>query len=431
MLLAAVGTPLKGTGGRVLASASATMDPTVWSTEPVELFSPVQPGLNLTLNNSGAWVYSTGFHRFDERQYAYASAKNIHCTPACMTNTSLPHDCCSKCLGCCACAVMTGLPQLARRVYIRNSTTAIGGTASAAAKAQPNVLTFGPIGWLATAVQLKQYPGLTNTELAIPTYDMLDGDFAADAAAYLHTKLAARIPPSADPRKTVLSERSLFVVGQVGAGTAPVPSPATSSLSPTTSTSPASVQNGNLGSSRVTVQVAMLVRDDATPSSLVEWGSMCNLTLPSLEYAETLEYASAHGQQMMTVGVADQCNWTAPVATNIPDSRSSTCAGRIAALNRTYVVGSQLPKLFLRDPLTLMSSKDGFDFDVLRYVRAGAPPTVFPGVGKGPGYEYPQAVVGHYTPDSSDEIASQVLLVAYSANKESIAVTAVPLESLR
>ena len=48
-----------GSGGRVLASASATMDPTVWSADPVELFGPLA-GVTLSANNTGAWVYGTG-----------------------------------------------------------------------------------------------------------------------------------------------------------------------------------------------------------------------------------------------------------------------------------------------------------------------------------------------------------------------------------
>ena len=74
-----------------------------------------------------------------------------------------------------------------------------------------------------------------------------------------------------------------------------------------------------------------------------------------------------------------------------------------------------------------MLSKDGVGFDAIWCVRAGAPPTVFAGVGKGPGYEYPQAVVGRTTAEPS---LSEILLIAYSVNKEGIAVTAVPLDSL-
>ena len=96
-----------------------------------------------------------------------------------------------------------------------------------------------------------------------------------------------------------------------------------------------------------------------------------------------------------------------------------------------------------------MLSKDGVGFDAIWCVRAGAPPTVFAGVGKGPGYEYPQAVVGRTTAEPSLSVhpahrgaagdgrrkqtvgsEREILLMAYSVNKEGIAVTAVPLDSL-
>ena len=69
-------------------------------------------------------------------------------------------------------------------------------------------------------------------------------------------------------------------------------------------------------------------------------------------------------------------------------------------------------------PLTLALSHDGVAFDTLQAVRANAPPPTFPGFTKGPGYEYPMAVV---TEDAS------ALVVVYSVNKEQIAATRVPL----
>ena len=39
------------------------------------------------------------------------------------------------------------------------------------------------------------------------------------------------------------------------------------------------------------------------------------------------------------------------------------------------------------------ATHDGVAFDTLQAVRANAPPPTFPGFTKGPGYEYPMAVV--------------------------------------
>ena len=263
----------------------------------------------------------TRFHRFDGRQYAYAGAINIQCTPACMArNHSIEAECCSKCLGCCDCAVKTKLPQLARRVYIHASPRGHQNS-STAVETGPNTMTFGPVAWLAKAKQMSGYQNLNRIERAIPTYDTIGGVFAADAATYLHNKLAARIPPSAGPRKTALSERSIFVQR--------------STATPLQKPAPRDGQGS-------VVQLAMLIRDDATPPSLVEWASSCTLTLPTAELAREITFASANGQQMMTSDEGNQCNWTRPVATNIPDSRSATCAGRLAALNLTYFLGNQV-----------------------------------------------------------------------------------------
>ena len=59
------------------------------------------------------------------------------------------------------------------------------------------------------------------------------------------------------------------------------------------------------------------------------------------------------------------------------------------------------------------------DFEVLNSVNYDAPPVVFPGTGKGPGYAYPHAVV-----------VGDHLMVAYSANKENIVITQIPFSSL-
>ena len=120
------------------------------------------------------------------------------------------------------------------------------------------------------------------------------------------------------------------------------------------------------------------------------------------------------------VGGAWRCTaWTAPQPTTIPDSHSRTCAASLAD-GRRWLVGAMLPKNGDRTPLTLALSHDGVAWDAAWSLRGedSLPPIRFHGV---PGFQYPS---GMQTADG------QRLLVAYSVNKESIAVTSVPLASL-
>ena len=60
-----------------------------------------------------------------------------------------------------------------------------------------------------------------------------------------------------------------------------------------------------------------------------------------------MESAAANGEAMLSPA---QCNWSAVVETNIPDSRSKTCAGALAPEGMRYLIGNQLPKLWDRAP---------------------------------------------------------------------------------
>ena len=60
-----------------------------------------------------------------------------------------------------------------------------------------------------------------------------------------------------------------------------------------------------------------------------------------------MQSAAANGEAMLSPA---QCNWSAVVETNIPDSRSKTCAGALAPEGMRYLIGNQLPKLWDRAP---------------------------------------------------------------------------------
>ena len=200
--------------------------------------------------------------------------------------------------------------------------------------------------------------------------------------------------------KTVLSERSMYLLHDHRPTDTPKDTP----------------------NQTVNATFALLLRDDASPSSLVLWASFCQITLENRTILNDLARATSKGNQIVLPSSKDlNCKWSVPLRTNIPDSRSSTCAGEITTLsnNLTYLFGSQLNRQWDRDPLTLALSTNGIDFEVLNSVNDDAPPVVFPGTGKGPGYAYPQAVV-----------VGDHLMVAYSANKEDIVITQIPFSSL-
>ena len=161
------------------------------------------------------------------------------------------------------------------------------------------------------------------------------------------------------------------------------------------------------------------------------WASFCDLKLLPAADLQRMRKQYANGELLISSpGAGGQCNWTAPVETNIPDSRSKTCAGTLPANTAStaapvlhtaategsekvqagsgvevtaqvagglrYLLGNQLSKIWDRDPLTISLSKDGVSFACVLAVRArcvdgahcgGAGHEFFPGFGKGPGYQ--------------------------------------------
>lgn len=143
----------------------------------------------------------------------------------------------------------------------------------------------------------------------------------------------------------------------------------------------------------------LLLRDDGG-STLREWASTCQTALPT------------------PIGL--ECNWSNPVKTAIPDSRSRTWATTLDS-GAAVLFGAQLPKLWDRDPLTVSIAPDGVHFSHQYSVIFGAPPQRFPGHNKGPGFQYPGGLIM----SNADEV-----MVAYSVNKEDIWVSKFPLQDL-
>ncbi len=113
--------------------------------------------------------------------------------------------------------------------------------------------------------------------------------------------------------------------------------------------------------------------------------------------------------------------FTVPMKTDIQDSPSKSISGTLAD-GRVYLIGNfhnEVP--YRRDPLVLAISHDGTNFTWAASVRGGAPPVDFPAVntphnGKGPGYQYPSAVV-----------VDGVFHLVYSIGKEDIGYSCFPV----
>jgi hypothetical protein len=112
--------------------------------------------------------------------------------------------------------------------------------------------------------------------------------------------------------------------------------------------------------------------------------------------------------------------WSRPVKTNIPDSCAKTVSGRLPD-GRVYLIGNNIPKLWLRSPLLITLSDDGADFDESWVIRCCAPELREKKSmdGKGPGFQYPNVCM-----------VKEDMWVFYSIGKEDIGVTRIPLEAL-
>ena len=108
--------------------------------------------------------------------------------------------------------------------------------------------------------------------------------------------------------------------------------------------------------------------------------------------------------------------WSNAVETAFPDSRSKQCAGNL--LDGTpFLIGNPGPEKD-RSLLILATASDGKTFDCAWTLRKDPPERRFEGKAKTLGFSYPKAFVD-----------KDYLYVAYSVNKEEIAVTRLPVNS--
>jgi predicted neuraminidase len=111
--------------------------------------------------------------------------------------------------------------------------------------------------------------------------------------------------------------------------------------------------------------------------------------------------------------------WSAPVLTNIPDSRSKQSAGNLPN-GTAFLIGNPSGNKS-RYPLAILLSDDGQCFDRGYLLRGGEDLQRMrhPGRFKRAGFSYPKSV-----------IHGDFLYVAYATNKEDIEITRVPLGAI-
>ena len=120
---------------------------------------------------------------------------------------------------------------------------------------------------------------------------------------------------------------------------------------------------------------------------------------------------------LYSVSYDNGLTWTAPAATNIPDSDSMQCAGSFG--KNAYFVNNPIATR-RRVPLTIGVSRDGEFFDSMFLLRSTPQPRRYEGISKTEGYSYPGSVIwGDY------------LYVAYATNKEDVEISRIPLSSLK
>ena len=108
--------------------------------------------------------------------------------------------------------------------------------------------------------------------------------------------------------------------------------------------------------------------------------------------------------------------WSVPQQTNFPDSMARFNTGRLSD-GRIYVINNPGPGRMNRSLLTIALSDDGVLFDRAWIIRAEPTTQRFNGKGKRDGWQYPSSLVWKNS-----------LFVAYSVNKEDVAITRIVLD---
>ncbi len=120
------------------------------------------------------------------------------------------------------------------------------------------------------------------------------------------------------------------------------------------------------------------------------------------------------GTQYVHFSLDRGLHWSDLENTDFPDGGSRSNVGNLPD-GTAYVINNPVE----RDPLTLALARDGRTFSAVALINQGAGQNRHPGRAKIKGYQYPHAVVG-----------GGFLFVLYSANKEDICFTKIPLDDI-
>ena len=119
-----------------------------------------------------------------------------------------------------------------------------------------------------------------------------------------------------------------------------------------------------------------------------------------------------------TVSTDNGETWSPVAQTNFPDSTARTSAGNLPD-GTAFIINNSMPKKFDRSLLTIALSQDGESFDSAWLVRGEPTEMRYEGRSKLNGWQYPHATVW-----------KDALYVAYSINKEDVALTRIALKEL-
>jgi len=111
--------------------------------------------------------------------------------------------------------------------------------------------------------------------------------------------------------------------------------------------------------------------------------------------------------------------WSRPARTNFPDSLARHATGRLPD-GQYFLINNPSSKRLDRSILTIALSRDGRTYDRAWVVRNEPTVKRFDGKSKLDGWQYPHALA-----------RGKHLVVAYSINKEDVAVSRIPLAALR
>ena len=188
----------------------------------------------------------------------------------------------------------------------------------------------------------------------------------------------------------------------------------------------------HVGEERQSRRTKILMTDD--PSGLTGW-TACSLPdlssddLKNFGYTEPSFFVRPSGTVVCTLrnysgflyatmSHDNGISWSSPERTNYIDSTARTSAGNLPD-GTAFLISNAFPEKFNRSLLTIALSRDNVVFDRAWIVRGEPTAMRHKGRSKLDGWQYPHAIVWN-----------ENLYVAYSINKEDVAVTRISLKSL-